>query len=245
MLKRRPVPPPAKKTNTETSSVATVEKKEIKRVAPPARRPVAPPPKAKVEVPKEEPKKELPKTGATPPNRQPRVPRKTSVPVKEVKTVEPKKEAPKQVEPRPSEEAPKPTVSTGSHAPQAEPRPSASREERAISSEAMREMSFEDRYKLYKLLNTNPEVFTPIVRKSDLPRTGVSMRKDEALLRKLISERPPKAPKMGEVHYCPYCVDWQLFVPFTWTGYTKCCGCSMSTRDWYVSADNKLFNKGD
>jgi hypothetical protein len=208
---------PATAPKAPTSSATNTATKERKPIAPPARKPIAPPVK---------------KAPAKPVVKQ--------EPPKEVKKVEPKAKVqpPVQREERKSPEAPKPVVTAGSESPKPEPRRTTSEEVERFPIERIRLMELEERMKLFRRLNKDPEKFIPI--RSDVPKQ-LQMRKDEAVLRKIIADKP-KAKGM-EVYYCPYCVDWQPFYNFSWLGSTKCIGCTVSTRDFYTAIDNGIFGK--
>lgn len=161
-------------------------------------------------------------------------------PPKEVRKSEPpKKEQPTvEREERKSPEAPKPPIASERQSEPARPKPTTTGAEK-VSTEAMREMSLEARLKLWKSLNRNPEVFVGI--RKELPKK-MEMRKDEALLRNIIPSAAPKL-KNAPVHYCPYCVDYQVFHYHNWTGYNKCTGCGITSKDFYVGVDNGIFGK--
>jgi len=181
----------------------------------------------------------------------------TPAPPKEVKKVEPPKPVEKKVqppkpvekkvqppkpkpsEPRKSPQVEEPAVPAGGDIKPAEPRRTDTPAVERVSTEAMRAMPLEDRLALFKLLNRNAEKFVAIRR--ELPKKGY-MRKDEALLRNIIPEKAPKV-KNATVYYCPYCVDWQVFHYHNWTGYNKCTGCGITTKDMYTGIDNGIFGK--
>lgn len=182
--------------------------------------------------------------------RKPVVPSKVKPKVqpKEVETNGTKKEEPKQhvqqSEPGAGKEASKPIITSKRPSEQTEPRPADKREKYAgesrLTSEEMRSITVEDRVKLFRSINGHSEEFYPLLK--ELPKR-MQMRKDEALIRNLIHEKAPKAPRGMVIYYCAYCVDWQPFYNHAWVGYIKCCGCSMSTKDFYICADNGLFGK--
>lgn len=158
---------------------------------------------------------------------------------KEVTTHVPPKKA-EQGEAGKSPEASKPIVTSESPGTPAQPRPAytgAPGSER-ISIEAMRAMEHADRYALWKRLNRNNEKFVPL--RKELPKKEY-MRKDEAIIRKLIGDKPKV--KNALVYYCCYCVDWQVFHSHSWTGYNKCISCGMTTKDMYIGVDNGIFGK--
>jgi hypothetical protein len=179
------------------------------------------------------------------PERKAIAPQKQEEP-KEVKQDVPKstpkpKAQPRKVEkhePVTSPEASKPVIASERQSDTTRPRPAHTGAEK-VTVEAMKAMSLEERYKLWKTINKDPERFVGIRR--ELPKK-MEMRKDEALLRKLIAEKAPKH-KTGDVYYCPYCVDWQVFHYHSWTGYKKCTGCGITSRDFYVGVDNGIFGK--
>lgn len=178
---------------------------------------------------------------------------KKAPPAKEVKPDVPKTE-PKQeaVESQPGAraEVEKVIIAGKRTSPPTEPRPAPTRkgaddfeeerDRRQISLDAMKAMSIEDRHKLFRELNkdTASEIFMTV--RKELPKQLV-MRKDEAILRGLIKPEAPRVKSL-KVYYCGYCVDYMPFTSHSFTGYTKCCGCSISTRDFYIRADNQLFN---
>lgn len=171
-------------------------------------------------------------------------------PIAEPKDVKDREEKAKkqpsiQTEKGTSKEASKPAPSSERQNPSAQPRPTAKGTEdktkdKRVTVEVMREMTMEERYKLFKSLNKNPETFVPI--RKELPKK-IEMRLEEAKIRGIVQSKAPKAPKGTDVYYCPYCSDWNIFHYHNWTGYKKCCGCNISTKDFYTSADNGLFGK--
>lgn len=241
-LKKRIPTRPA--TPTKTTSVATNAVTTSKEV--PKRTPIAPPARKRVPAPAvRNPESPASAPAAKPvetPVEPPKATRRAKVTPKEVKPVEQTPKVEQKVERKvsPSPEAPKPTIPAGSHHPEPGPRHTDKPEEKRVSIEAMRAMEPEERYKLFKSLNKDPDKFIPI--RNELPKM-MQMRKDEALIRELISEKAPKA-KGHTIHYCPYCVDWQIFHHHSWIGYNKCIGCSITTKDFYVAVDNGIFGKG-
>lgn len=209
---------PATATKPATSSVTSEAKRRA--IAPPTRK----------AVPKPAPRKASPNVDM----------RKPIEPPKEVKKDEPKTKVqpPIKGKERKSPEAKEPAVTSGGTSAPAQPR-RASEAEKRVSVEAMRAMTLEDRYALFKKLNTNPERFVPI--RSELPKKDY-IRKDEAILREIIGPKPPKV-KSATVYYCCYCVDWQVFHSHSFTGYNKCTGCGMTTKDMYIGIDNGVFGK--
>lgn len=182
------------------------------------------------------------------PQRRTPVRKATTVPKKEVKPIEQEKEvviqsteAREQREPDTRKEASKPPTSEGSKSKPAESRPAHQRADGRVTSTEMRAMEHDARYKLFLSLNKRPDKFIPICH--ERPKS-MQMRKDEAILRNIV---PPKAPKgikgSAGTFFCPYCVDWQVYHSHVWIGYNKCTGCSISTKDFYVAADNGLFGK--
>lgn len=211
----------------------------------PMRRPVVP---TKTAPKAEEPKQEAPAPKADLLNRVARRPSPGVRPggthvekPKEVETNVPKKEEIKVITGA-SEESTKSNPTSERQSDKAKPRPTS---EGAVTTEVMRSMEIEARYKLFLSMNNHPEKFIPLLVPKDLPKK-MSMRKAEALIRKIIVDKAPKAPKgSAGVYYCPYCTDYQPFHSFVYFGSTKCCGCSISTRDFYTSSDNGLFGKAD
>jgi hypothetical protein len=213
---RRPIPPPARKP------APPVQKKS----------PVAPAPKPEPEV--EEPPSR--------PIRKPTV--RKPEPPKEVKPVEQEPEVKQEEqreepEVRKSPEASEPIASPGGDGRIAGHRRTDTPEVKRYSSEALRAMEHEDRYRAWKRLNTDHEVFVPLL--AQLPRK-MQMLKAEAVLREIVSAKAPKAKNLT-LYYCPYCMDWQVFHYHSWTGYNKCTGCSISSKDFYTAVDNGIFGK--
>jgi hypothetical protein len=160
------------------------------------------------------------------------------------------KQEPKQKpEARKSTEASKPIVTSERPNPPAEPRPAHTRttspdepvkHEEQVSVFQMRELSYKAKQDLFKRLNkgASEDRFITLLKPSVLPKK-LQMRLDEAKLRNLVEAKPSNK----EALYCGYCVDWQPFHYHAWTGYRKCCGCSMSTKDFYIAVDNGIFGK--
>lgn len=183
----------------------------------------------------------------------------------EVKSESPKATIPVPTSPKPKKESvadepkkttsvkkPKPTGAGKASASPSKPAPAQERERPAsgpvptssgtdrkegqLNAEQFRKMSFDEKIKLWKKLNQGrpSDSFITVVRRNELPK-NVVLRKDEALARDVIPEKGPKGAL-----YCPYCVTWSKFQYFPYTGYDKCIGCGISTRDWYVVADNSI-----
>jgi len=106
-----------------------------------------------------------------------------------------------------------------------------------MTSEQVRRMSMTERVEAWKVLNEAERTdFIPLRKAEELKRlTPILLA--EAILRNLVTER---GPGKG-TYYCPYCVDWMPFRTHGWTGYTRCCGCSMTTMDYYIRSDNNLW----
>lgn len=260
---RKPITPASSKTQSVKEEKTTVvTSTTATKTAPqrPNRKPMVPQAK-KPQEPKSQVTSEAPKQPTAPATRKPigrRAPIKPSSQVKEVTKVDEAREK-SQVVPKKTEvpntrshstegkgkEATKPVTTSGRQSPPAQSRPASkgttTNQQGRISVEAMRQMSIEDRHKLFKSLNVNPEVFVPI--RKELPKK-MEMRKDEAILRGIIPEKAPKVPKwIDYVGYCCYCVDWQPFHQHSWSGYKKCCGCGITTKDFYIGIDNGVFGK--
>lgn len=219
-----------KKAVPPTASKADLLKRVAQQTVPPAQPPV---------------EKELPKPAPTVRKsvRKPVIPKQ--VPPVQQKEVEPhgKKEEEVKVSPGEGTEASKPDITSERQSLPAKLRPAHPGENRKVSTEEMRAMTMEQRYELFRSLNRDEsaEVFIPI--RKELPKQ-VQLRKAEAVIRKIIDGKVPKTPKGADsVYYCPYCVDWQPFHNFSWLGSVKCCGCTISVRDFYTSTDNGVFGK--
>lgn len=153
---------------------------------------------------------------------------------------EPKKEEPKK-DPVPSSpvgkstKASKPVISGERPTESRKPRSAYSREEipeyeGQVTMLTMRGMTFAARHDLWKQLNTHTEDFVTLLKPSELPRKV--QRED----------RPGTAPNK-EALFCPYCSEWMKFRVYSYSGYTKCTGCGISTRDFYTCAANNLWNR--
>lgn len=163
-----------------------------------------------------------------------------SVPVKEApKKAPPKKAPPKQVAPK--QVAPPPPTTAPIEPPKQAappPKPITTHQPTQITYNQLRELTHPERLKLWEDLNKlKSDDFIQLVRRDQLPKALV-LRMLEAKEHKLIAAKPPGKT----IYYCPYCTDYMQFKHHTYTGYNKCIGCGISTRDFYVSADNQLFN---
>jgi hypothetical protein len=135
-----------------------------------------------------------------------------------------------------SEEAEKPAVPTRKPAEASRPRFAYQREdveerEGQITLVAMRALTFAARHELWRTLQVPSEDrFVTILKPSEVPR-------------RIAREEPPGAAPNKEAIFCPYCGEWQKFRVYSFTGYTCCVGCGMSTRDFYTCNANKLWHK--
>lgn len=217
---------PSKRTSTKVTSEVKKEnagKQEVlKKIAPPTKRKPTPPKPAPKEV------KPSGKTQKTEP-----------------KGEKPAQPAVAKSEPRASEATSKPVITsqrqdTPSRPRQTDTREDFERHEKQITMDAMNKLSYAQKMELWKELNAQakPDEFFTIRTPEDLPYK-VALRLDEAILRKVVDPKPSNRDAL----YCPYCVAWQPFKVHSWSGYKKCCGCSISTHDFYTRADNDLFTK--
>lgn len=155
-----------------------------------------------------------------------------------------KKQPSKPAETGKSAKASKPIVASERKSQPTEPRPTDTREdferhEEQLTAERMRELSVSAKKELFKKLNKKSleSQFITMLKPSEIPKKNY-MRLKEAQIRKIIGDRPTK-----DALYCAYCIDWQPFQLHAWTGYKKCCGCGISTKDFHVACDNGLFGK--
>lgn len=148
---------------------------------------------------------------------------------------EPEEKAPVRTSQEPREEASKPVASSESERPAGEPRPADSPSEGQTTIEALTKLEYNQLYPLWKRLNkgTAAHVFLTLRKREDLPKTRY-MRKSEALHRGTVSKTPPERGAL----YCPYCMTYMPFHNDNYTGYTRCCGCGISTKDYHTSGDN-------
>lgn len=112
------------------------------------------------------------------------------------------------------------------------------RHERQVTVERVQKMTYQERLAMWKELNkgAGQERFITLRKVSDLPK-NMAMSKEEAVHRGIIEAKKPAKDAL----YCPYCVTWMPFVSQPWAGYVRCCGCSMSTMDYYIRAYNDLW----
>lgn len=137
---------------------------------------------------------------------------------------------------RPSEEAPEPVVAAERERPASEPRPADSVQEQGQTTvEALTKLEYNQLYPLWKRLNKGvPDgTFVTLRKQDDLPKTRY-MRKAEAMHRGTI----PASPPVRGAYYCPYCMIYMPFHNDTYMGYTRCCGCGISTKDYHTRGDN-------
>lgn len=219
---RKRVPKPGQKVASEQDSKTTVDSASKKKPAPPKPKPQ---------------NKELPKSTK---------PKTTNKEVKKDGTKAKKEQPSKQAKAGASEEVTKPASSSGSGREESRPRPANQREdipkvEGQLNYAQLKELSYTARVELFRNLNKgSTEKFIQLIKREELPKKLV-MRKLEAEERGVLDKKPSRDAK---VYYCPYCVDYMKFIAHSFTGYDRCCGCGMTTKDFYISADNELFNKG-
>lgn len=152
-----------------------------------------------------------------------------------------KEEAPKKPEViRPEPKAEKPAIPAGGAHNQARPRFTYTREDLPELPEQMTRfdmlaMPIEARLKLWMTMNTeySGERFVTLLRPSELPR--------KVLMEDIPGGAKEKASRGA--YFCAYCGDWMPFKSYGYTGYTKCIGCGISTKDFYTCGANNLWNK--
>lgn len=190
-------------------------------------------------------KRKAPSTLPGPPSAgKPEIKTPKSIPKGEKKNAhEPKKEESKKdtIPPRPvreSTQASEPVTTDERQDNDAEFRPAYTRESNPEASGQMTRLELlatplAERLERWKRLNQDTSRFTTLLKPHELPK-------------KVTTERIPggaKNPTMKGVYWCPFCGDWQPFKVFSYTGYTKCCGCGISARDFYTCMANNLWNK--
>jgi hypothetical protein len=96
---------------------------------------------------------------------------------------------------------------------------------------AMLDLSFTAKHEKWKELNkTAPE------------HEYITLLVPGALPKELMREYPPKGHKSPskEALWCCYCSEWMKFRTFSYTGYERCIGCGMSTKDFHIVRANQL-----
>lgn len=176
-------------------------------------------------------------------------PRPSATVAEPPKKAAPKKAPPKKVAPTqqvsepPKQSTPPPTPQPKPQPPQAstppKPQPTPMNLPTQLSYNQLKELPHAERMVLWELLNkVKSDDFIQLIRRDQLPKQLV-LRKLEANVRGILAASKPPGK---HIYYCPYCTDYMQFKYHAYTGYHKCIGCSISTRDFYVSADNQLFN---